>query len=939
MQNEQTAQNTAIALNTAKETNATHTGDVTGATTLTISDGVVKKQHLDFYTPAVNGYAITWNSTQSKFDWKPVASEINALIDGKTVTTSVFLGTNAGAALTAANKWNTGVGDEVLKTNTNGMLNTAIGYNALKMNNSNSNTAVGTYSLDANTSGNSNTGLGYNTLSDNTIGSLNTAVGNSALKKNTEGSWNVVIGSAALQNNISGQKNVVIGSSAGANTLGSENVFIGHYSGFSETGSNKLYIESSDAINGDYTTPLIYGEFDNDLVRINGKQEITGTLKIEGGNPGVGKVLTSDTDGLASWTTPVTIPNGTNVGDQLVWDGTQWAITPADNSDLLPKLTTSAATSITSVSAISGGTITADGGYSIISKGVFWGTSPNPTISDSSTDNGSGASSFTSNLASLSPATTYYYRAYATNSIGTGYGMTFTLTTPTLSSLSTTAVSAITSTTANSGGTITDNGGSTITVSGIVWGTTTNPTTATNTGSTTNGATTGSFSSNLTGLAPATTYYVRAYATNAAGTAYGNEVTFTTTATIASISTTAASAITSTTATSGGAITANGGSTITVSGIVWGTTTNPTTATNTGSTTNGATTGSFTSNLTGLAPATTYYVRAYATNAIGTAYGNEITFTTAATLASLSTTAASAIAVTTATSGGTITSNGGSTITVSGIVWNTTTNPTTATNTGSTTNGTTTGNFTSNLTGLTAGTTYYVRAYATNIIGTAYGNEITFTTTNPPTFATGTVHCNNPTAIVEVLNPVTGKIWMDRNLGASQVATSATDSNAYGDLYQWGRNADGHQCRNSATTSVLSSTNNPGHGNFITTPSYQDFWLSTNQFTGLWLGVNGTNNPCPSSFRLPTIQEIIEEQASWTSQNSNGAFNSPLKLTLAGFRTNTGTINNPGVSGYYFSSNINPSMFRIDTLGYASSYSQAATSPFGFALSVRCIKN
>jgi len=94
----------------------------------------------------------------------------------------------------------------------------------------------------------------------------------------------------------------------------------------------------------------------------------------------------------------------------------------------------------------------------------------------------------------------------------------------------------------------------------------------------------------------------------------------------------------------------------------------------------------------------------------------------------LTSTAVSPITQTTATSGGNITSEGGATVTARGVVWGTTTNPTTGSNLGITTDGSGTGSFTSNLTGLTAGTTYYVRAYATNSVGTSYGNEVSFTT-------------------------------------------------------------------------------------------------------------------------------------------------------------------------------------------------------------------
>jgi hypothetical protein len=182
-----------------------------------------------------------------------------------------------------------------------------------------------------------------------------------------------------------------------------------------------------------------------------------------------------------------------------------------------------------------------------------------------------------------------------------------------------------------------------------------------------------------------------------------------------------------------------------------------------------------------------------------------ITTTACPSLAVLTTTAVSSITQTTAISGGTISYQGASAISARGICWSTSQNPTLANS--FTTNGTGVGTFTSNLTGLTAGTTYYVRAYATNASGTSYGNEVSFATqTLAAQYPAGSVFCAGPTAIVDVTNPTTGKTWMDRNLGATQVATSSTDAAAYGDLYQWGRGNDGHQCRTSSTTTELSAT-------------------------------------------------------------------------------------------------------------------------------------
>ena len=189
-------------------------------------------------------------------------------------------------------------------------------------------------------------------------------------------------------------------------------------------------------------------------------------------------------------------------------------------------------------------------------------------------------------------------------------------------------------------------------------------------------------------------------------------------------STTAASSVTTTTASIGGVISDSGGASVTARGVAWGTSTNPTIS---GSyTTNGTGTGTFTSSITGLNAGTKYYVRSYATNSIGTAYGTEVSFTTPISVPTLNTTDASSITTTTASSGGAISDSGGASVTARGVAWGTSTNPTIS---GSyTTNGTGTGTFTSSITGLSIGTTYYVRSYATNSAGTAYGTQVSFTT-------------------------------------------------------------------------------------------------------------------------------------------------------------------------------------------------------------------
>ena len=405
----------------------------------------------------------------------------------------------------------------------------------------------------------------------------------------------------------------------------------------------------------------------------------------------------------------------------------------------LPVITaTTAITNKTATTATCWGVISSDEGAAVTARGVCWSTSPSPTTTDSKTTDGSGTGGFTSAITGLVGGVTYYVRAYATNSIGTAYGTEVSFST--IPAITTNAISSISATSATCGGNVSTIGGTTVTARGVCWSNSPNPTIYYQ--KTIDGKGAGVFTSAITGLVGGTTYYVRAYATNNFGTSYGDQLSF---STIPAITTTAISDITVTTATCGGNVTAIGGAAVTARGVCWSITPSPTIALTT-KTSDGTGIGPFTSAITGLVGSTTYYVRAYATNSIGTAYGPEVSFGTTPTV---TTTAISVITVTAATCGGNVTAIGGAAVTGRGVCWSTTTSPT-ITLTTKTSDGTGAGAFTSAITGLVGSTTYYVRAYATNSIGTAYGNEVRFTTIpSPSSYAIGVSYLGGKIAYLD----------------------------------------------------------------------------------------------------------------------------------------------------------------------------------------------
>jgi uncharacterized protein (TIGR02145 family) len=558
-----------------------------------------------------------------------------------------------------------------------------------------------------------------------------------------------------------------------------------------------------------------------------------------------------------------------------------------------PTLTTTEVTALSSTSAVSGGTISDEGGSPVTARGVCWSASANPTISGNKTVDGTGSGTFVSNVTELTAGSTYHLRAYATNSAGTSYGDEKVFTTSAITAtLTTVAASNITRNSATAGGNITSDGGSPVTTHGVCWSTSHDPTTAGY--HTSDGSGTGIFSSNLTGLTPNTTYYIRAYAINGVGTSYGNELSFPTSSqSLATISTTSPTNITSTTALSGGNISSDGGANVTARGVCWATTINPTISAS--KTTNGTGTGNFTSTIIGLQPGTTYHVRAYATNASGTAYGEDFDFTTLPVVPALTTSNITSMTMTSATSGGTITSSGGSPITQKGVCWSLTSGPTIAG--AHTSEGGGSGSFSSDLSGLTAGTIYYVRAYATNSAGTGYGNELEFSTVHETGSATD----------------VDGNTYMTIKIGNEWWFAENLKTTRYND-----------------NTSIPLELSDDNWKN-LTTPAY--CWYQNNETANKniygaiynWYAIN-TGKLCPTGWHVATDQEFktLEMYLGMTQNQADSAY---WRGTVQGTRlksvsgwSNGGNGNN--LSGF----NAVPAGYRYYLDGHF--YDQGTTASF-----------
>ena len=610
-----------------------------------------------------------------------------------------------------------------------------------------------------------------------------------------------------------------------------------------------------------------------------------------------------------------------------------------------PGVTTNDVTDITQTSAACGGAVTYAGGAAVTAKGLCYSTSENPTTADNTIDGGTGVGAFSGELTGLISNTTYYIRAYATNSVGTNYGEQKTFTTlpylvPTIEAVEPTDVSYYSFT---CGGNVTDAGTYAVTARGLCWATTPNPTIS-------NpyialGSGTGTFSHTFTDLTANTTYYVRAYAINSVGIAYSEQMEVTTLANTAPVVVTQSASVVGVCQ---GNVTSDGGLEVTERGFCYSTYPNPTIYDNYIAAGSGS--GTFTATLPDLVGETTYYVKAYATNALGTTYGEQMSFVRAV-LPTITTASVSNFDKSTVACGGNVTADGYSTVTARGVCWSTSHNPTISNS--KTTNGTGTGSFTSTLTGLTLGTIYYVRAYATNSVGTAYGAEVSFTAQCPATIS----DCDGNSYNVV---PIGSQCWMKENLRTTKYAdgtsisqgsigslsvgpevwyypsNNSSNKTTYGLLYNWSAVMHGYSVS-------LSSTSNPSGVQGICpmgwhVPSDAEWTQLTDYVSSQSQYVCGDDNT--------NIAKALASTTEWnSSSNTCSIGNTPGNNNTTGFSALPAGYYNENCynlhsDNFFWSATAETSQYKYGrVLFYSSNRVGRITREAYYGFSVRCLRD
>ncbi len=380
-----------------------------------------------------------------------------------------------------------------------------------------------------------------------------------------------------------------------------------------------------------------------------------------------------------------------------------------------------------------------------------------------------------------------------------------------------------------------------------------------------------------------------------------------------------------TTVTSGGNITSEGSAPVLSRGVCWSLKANPTNKYKDSITSDGTGIGIFTSTILGLKPGMTYFIRAFATNSIGTGYGNQISFVMAATIPVLTTLSISAISDSTVNSGGTISSDGGARISVRGVCWSTAKNPTVADFVSL--DGSGSGSFISSVTGIVPDIMYYLRAYATNSVGTGYGAEFSF--------STGKLLVKDMDGNFYHFVKIGTRVWMTENLKTTRFRDST------------------------AILLVESGTTWSSQMSFGYCWYNDDESANKSRFGALynWYAVN-TGKLCPTGWHVPsdtewtTLTTFLGGEAlaggklkekgvlNWNTPNAAATNETGFSAQPGGYRTNAGIYNSIGMYGNWWSST--SSLANVANYRYLYYGNAAMTKSFisqKSGLSVRCLKN
>jgi hypothetical protein len=393
----------------------------------------------------------------------------------------------------------------------------------------------------------------------------------------------------------------------------------------------------------------------------------------------------------------------------------------------IPVVSTTTVSNITIAGVTSGGNITDDGNANVVARGVCWGIAQNPTISDSHTSDGNGSGSFTSTVTGLNSGTVYYLRAYATNSEGTGYGLAEQFTTLGSAPVATTLdATNVTTFTATLNGSVNANYLSTVVT--FEYGLTTSyGSTATSSQSPATGNTLVNVIADLTGLTPGTIYHFMIKTVNSLGTTLGSDKSFTTLGQVPSAATLGATNNAGLTATLNGTVNANYLPT-TVTFEYGLSTSYGSIATAAPSPVTGNTITNVSAGVSNLTPGgITYHFRIKAVNALGTTYGDDMTFVTLGQAPTARTKEATNVTTTGATLNGTVNAKDLST-TVTFEYGLSTSYDNIITAFQSPVSGNTNTSVSADISGLLPGTLYNFRTKAVNSLGVSYGNNLIFTT-------------------------------------------------------------------------------------------------------------------------------------------------------------------------------------------------------------------